>query len=140
MQLSTLITIVTLILMSVSPIIHAESPTQPPRWVSADDVRVRTGPGSDYRIAGTLSRGAELILKAPPDAGDFCLIEGEGYYGYVACQFLSAEKVARPRAGENGVDAAQRWVSGKPKPGFRRTCRTASRTRTFSEMAAWPTC
>src|SRR5512140_1621874 len=47
-----------------------------------------------------------------PVSCDFCLIEGEGQYGYVACQYLSVERIARPRAGENGVDPAQRWVSG----------------------------
>jgi hypothetical protein len=40
------------------------------------------------------------------------LVAGEGQSGYVACQYLSAEPVARSRAGEDGVDAAQRWVSG----------------------------
>lgn len=84
---------------------------QPPRWVLADDLRVRGGPGEEHKVIGTLSRGAELILKAPP-FGDFCLIEGEGQYGYVACAHLSSERIARPRAGENGIDVAQRWVGG----------------------------
>ncbi|OHC66254.1 MAG: hypothetical protein A3H93_04265 [Rhodocyclales bacterium RIFCSPLOWO2_02_FULL_63_24] len=77
----------------------------------ADDLRVRAGPSDEFRVIGTLSRGAELILKAAT-FNDFCLIEGEGQYGYVACMYLSAERIARPRAGENGIDAAQRWVSG----------------------------
>ena len=87
-------------------------PVQPPRWVLADDVRVRNGPSPEHKVIGALSRGAGVILKAMPVTGDFCLIEGEGQYGYVACQYLSAERVARPRAGEDGVDAAQRWASG----------------------------
>jgi len=53
-----------------------------------------------------------LILKTTTEVDGYCLIEGEGQYGYVACKYLSAVRVARPRAGEDGVDAAQRWVSG----------------------------
>jgi hypothetical protein len=92
-------------------VVRAALPVQPPRWVQADDLRVRAGPSTDDRVIGTLSRGAELILKAA-SVDDFCLIEGEGQYGYVACRYLSAERIARPKAGENGVDAAQRWISG----------------------------
>ena len=90
---------------------QAASPAQPPRWVLADDLRVRAGPGLEHKVIGTLPRGAELILKTAA-VDNFCLIEGEGQHGYVACQYLSAERVARRRAGEGGVDAAQRWVSG----------------------------
>jgi len=112
MQLSTLIASATLILTMLTPLVaHAAPPVQPPRWVHADDLRVRSGPSMEDRVIGILSRGAELILKAAT-IDDFCLIEGEGQYGYVACRFLSAVRIARPKAGENGVDAAQRWVSG----------------------------
>ncbi|MFL6660403.1 MAG: SH3 domain-containing protein [Massilia sp.] len=90
----------------------AAPPTQPPRWVTSDDVRVRSGPGADYRINGLLPRGAQLVLKATAPTDGYCFIEGEGQYGYVACNFLSATPVARPRAGVAGVDPAQRWVSG----------------------------
>ena len=85
-------------------------PVQSLRWVLADQVRVRAGPSTDHPVNGALSRGAEVVLKAPAD-GDFCSIEGEGQFGYVACKFLSAERIARPKSGENGVDAKQRWVS-----------------------------
>lgn len=101
-----------LILTMLAPLAaRAALPTQPPRWVLVDDLRVRAGPRPDQKVIGTLSRGAEVILKGAT-VEDFCLIEGEGQYGYVACKYLSAERVARPRAGEDGVDAAQRWVSG----------------------------
>ncbi len=89
----------------------AELSSQPPRWILADQVRVRAGPSTEDRINGALSRGAELILKGST-VGEFCLIEGEGQYGYVACKYLSAEPIARPRAGQNGIDTAQRWVGG----------------------------
>lgn len=92
--------------------VQAAIPTQPPRWVRADEVRVRAGPSAEFKIVGRLSRGAELILKDVAERDGFCLIEGEGQYGYVSCGYLSAEPVARPRAGEGGVDSAQRWVSG----------------------------
>lgn len=112
MQLSILIASVTLILTMLTPlVVHATPPVQSPRWVLVDDLRVRAGSGTEHLVTGTLSRGAELILKGAT-VDDFCLIEGEGQYGYVACRYLSAERVVRPKAGENGVDAAQRWISG----------------------------
>jgi hypothetical protein len=114
MQSSTFIAGMTLILTLLTPLTPLPSQAglvQPPRWVQSDDVRVRAAPSMDGRVIGTLSRGAEVILKAPPDA-NFCLIGGEGYWGYVACQYLSDKRIARPKAGENGVDAAQRWISG----------------------------
>ncbi len=88
------------------------SPAQPPRWVSADDVRVRATPDLQGKVFGSLPRGAELILKSPEQTDGFCLIEGEGHYGYMACKYLSAERIARARAGEGGVPEDQRWVSG----------------------------
>lgn len=91
---------------------QAATPAQPPRWVQADDVRVRAGPGPEHKAVGALQRGAELILKDVNEQGGYCLIEGEGQYGYVACRYLSSAKVARARSGEGGVDPATRWVSG----------------------------
>lgn len=99
--------------LGLATVAQAVPPAQPPRWVQADDVRVRTGPTSQHRTVGTLARGAELILKSPTETDGFCLIEGDDLYGYVACQFLSAQRIARARAGENGVSANQRWVSGQ---------------------------
>ncbi|UUZ49750.1 hypothetical protein LP420_06075 [Massilia sp. B-10] len=40
-------------------------------------------------------RGAEVILKAPDQGKDMCLIEGEGHYGFVACKYLSVKPVPR---------------------------------------------
>jgi hypothetical protein len=85
---------------------------QPPRWVTADEVRVRQGPDITQKVVGVLHRGAALILKDTTEHAGYCLIEGEGQYGYVACKYLSADHIARPVAGEAGIDAAQRWVSG----------------------------
>ncbi|MES2536022.1 MAG: SH3 domain-containing protein [Pseudomonadota bacterium] len=113
MQLSAIIAGAPLILTMLTPLaVQAALPTQPPRWVLVDDLRVREGPGSERKVTGTLARGAELILKATTEVDGFCLVKGEGHYGYVACKYLSADRIARPRAGEDGVDAAQRWVSG----------------------------
>ncbi len=92
--------------------VQAASPEQPPRWVQADDLRVRATPSLDGKVIGTLPRGAELILKTTQEIAGFCLIEGEGQFGYVACRYLSADRVARAKAGEAGVAAEQRWVSG----------------------------
>ena len=90
---------------------QAGSSAQSSLWVRVDDLRVRAGPGPEQRVIGKLSRGTEVILKMAPREG-FCYIEGDGQYGYVACQHLSTDRVARPKAGADGVDAAQRWVSG----------------------------
>jgi uncharacterized protein YgiM (DUF1202 family) len=110
MKLSDSIVKVALLLAITSPLIASAEPVQPMRWVLADQVRVRTGPSTDHPVSGAMSRGAELVLKASAD-GDFCSIEGEGQVGYVACKFLSAEPIARPKSGENGIYAAQRWVT-----------------------------
>ncbi|UXH76705.1 SH3 domain-containing protein [Roseateles amylovorans] len=85
---------------------------QPPRWIKADDLRVRAGPGMDQRVSGMLQRGSEVILKSPEAFDGFCLIEGDGQYGYVACQYLSAEPISRPRAGQDGVPPDRRWITG----------------------------
>jgi len=98
-------------LMASSVMVCAEPLDQTTRWVLADRVRVRAGPSLENPVNGFVSRGAELVLKAPAQ-GDFCLIEGEGRNGYIACKFLSAERVERLKAGANGIDAAQRWVTG----------------------------
>lgn len=110
MQLHALLVVATIAAASVS--VFADSPPTPAqRWVLADRVRVRQGPSLEQPVIGLLSRGAELLQKAPAD-GDYCLIEGEGRNGYIACKFLSTERIDPIKAGENGVDAAQRWVIG----------------------------
>ncbi len=111
MRLRSYICLIACILTPLLPA-QAIAPSQPPRWVLADDVRVRSGPSMEHRIDGTLPRGAELLLKDPNAIDGYCLVEGEGHYGYVACKYLSAQRVARPRAGIDGVDANQRWVGG----------------------------
>ncbi len=112
MNVPTLISGAALALMMLASFAAQATPTTPPqRWVSVDDLRVRLGPSVEHRVSGTLLRGAELILKGAA-IDDFCLIEGDGHYGYVGCKYLSAERVPRAKAGADGVDAAQRWVSG----------------------------
>ncbi|MFZ6770686.1 SH3 domain-containing protein [Undibacterium sp. Di26W] len=91
---------------------YAQSSTQPPRWVMVDDLRVRENPGLDKKVLGTLQRGAELILKDNNEYDGFCLVAGGGLYGYTACKYLSITRIEPPKAGEGGIDAAQRWVSG----------------------------
>ena len=75
-------------------------------------MRVRAKPSLDGQIVGALPRGAELILKTQEEINGFCLIEGEGKYGYTSCQFLSSVSVPRSRVGEGGLPPDQRWVSG----------------------------
>lgn len=81
-------------------------------WVAADNLRMRAGPGLEYPVTGTLGRGAELALLQAGEPDGFCLVDGDGRHGYVACKYLSPTRIERPRAGENGVSAAQRWISG----------------------------
>ena len=85
---------------------------QPPRWINADEVLVRSAPDAWRSVHGTLAKGAEVILKDKTPIRDYCLIEGEGAYGYVACRFLSDTRIERLRAGADGVDPATRWVTG----------------------------
>jgi hypothetical protein len=87
-------------------------PAQPPRWVKADDLRVRAGPGLEHPVIGVLQRGSEVILKNRQAFDGYCLVEGEGQYGHVACTYLSAEPVPRLRAGRGEVPADRRWVVG----------------------------
>ncbi|MCL2636216.1 MAG: hypothetical protein FWD50_06265, partial [Betaproteobacteria bacterium] len=76
---------------------------KPLRWVLADDVRVRETPSPDGKVIGVLLRGAELVLKTMTELEGYCDIEvgsffGTIYRGHVACQYLSTEPVAGPRA------------------------------------------
>ncbi|MBB5204805.1 hypothetical protein HNQ51_002119 [Inhella inkyongensis] len=89
---------------------HAAPPPSLQRWVRADDLRVREGPGPEQRVLGLLQRGSRLQLLE--QSGDYCLVEGEGQYGHVACEYLSTEPVAWPRAGQGDVPADRRWVVG----------------------------
>lgn len=60
-------------------------------WVSANSVNVREGPGTDFGVAGRLTRGEAVTVVG--DAGDGWLrirIEGDGLEGFVASRLLSA--------------------------------------------------
>lgn len=84
------------------------------RWVQVDDLRVRYGPGTAYDQATILPRGTELLVTEERDNG-FCEVMGKEHYRqgyYVACKYLSSERIPETRAGVNNIDAAQRWVSG----------------------------
>ena len=61
-------------LAAVTP---GDAAEQPPRWVNADDLRVRQGPGLDHGVKGVLQRGAQVTLKSPNPSDGFCLIEGD---------------------------------------------------------------
>lgn len=91
---------------------HAAPTSKPERWVTVNDVHVRAGPSSKNKVVGILSRGAKLTLKSSSEHEGYCHIAGEGHYGYVACRYLSAMHVSRPKAGEGDIDAAQRWIGG----------------------------
>jgi len=99
--------------LGAGPLLAAEqTPQQASRWVLADDLRVRHGPGLDHEVGGLLQRGDRVRLLYSEPADGFCRVRGEGQDGYVACQYLSAEPVARPRAGQGDIPADRRWVVG----------------------------
>lgn len=113
MRLPALALLLPTILSTILPAqAEASQPDQPPRWVTADDVRVRSGPSPEYRVIGILPRGAELSLRDKDQIDGYCYVKGEGNYGYVSCSYLSATPVKRSKAGEEGIDPAQRWTNG----------------------------
>jgi uncharacterized protein YgiM (DUF1202 family) len=60
------------------------------RWVSANTINVREGPGTNHGVAGRLSRGEAVTVVA--DAGDGWVrirIEGDGLEGFVAARLLT---------------------------------------------------
>jgi uncharacterized protein YgiM (DUF1202 family) len=60
------------------------------RWVSANAINVREGPGTGHGIAGRLTRGEAVTVVA--DAGDGWVrirIEGDGLEGFVASRLLT---------------------------------------------------
>jgi Bacterial SH3 domain len=60
------------------------------RWVSANAINVREGPGTSHAVAGRLTRGEAVTVVA--DAGDGWVrirIEGDGLEGYVAARLLA---------------------------------------------------
>jgi hypothetical protein len=60
------------------------------RWVQANAINVREGPGTGYGVAGRLTRGEAVTVVA--DAGDGWLrirIEGDGLEGFVAARLLT---------------------------------------------------
>jgi len=91
----------------------ARASEQPPRWIKADDLRVRAGPGLDKPVIGVLQRGTQVILKTTDSLGGYCQIEGGGQFGYVACQYLSAQPVARPQPGPGDMPTDLRWITGE---------------------------
>ncbi|WP_426340014.1 hypothetical protein ACN9MZ_27725 [Pseudoduganella sp. S-14] len=85
-----------------------QSPTS--RWINSDNVRLRANDRLDSPVSAILPKATELSLSY--DGGEFCQVEGEGMYGFVACKFLSKDRIERPMAGQAGIDPAQRWIGG----------------------------
>lgn len=95
--------------------------SQTARWINGDDVRLRSGASRESTITAILPRATKLSLSQ--EDGEFCLVAAEGIYGHVACKFLSRTPIHPAKAGEAGIDPAQRWVGGnavilraEPKP------------------------
>lgn len=62
------------------------------RFVAANSVNVREGPGTDFGVVSRLSRGeAVLVVSAGtgPDGWSLIRIEGDGVEGYIASRLLS---------------------------------------------------
>lgn len=68
------------------------APSSAVRWVSANAINVREGPGTSYGVAGRLTRGEAVAVVA--DAGDGWVrirIEGDGLEGFVAARLLTEQ-------------------------------------------------
>ncbi|MFG6467706.1 hypothetical protein [Roseateles sp. BYS87W] len=86
------------------------------RWVKATSLMLRAEPSATGRILDRLPQGHALQLDKLPAPGDeWCAVMAAGrmiYTAYVACRYLSDTAVAPQRAGEGGVPADRRWVTG----------------------------
>ena len=83
-----------------------------PAWITGQDVRMRSGPGAEHGVITLLQKGDQVDRGNGLAVEGFCRVEKEARSGYVSCQFLSDAMVRRPRAGQDGVPADWRWVSG----------------------------
>jgi hypothetical protein len=95
----------------LASIAHAQG-ADSQRWVRIDGVPVHSLPTSDGKAVGSLPRGAEVTWSNNLQEKGFCRVYGEGQDGYVPCEALSSQPVARVRAGVDGIDPLQRWVTG----------------------------
>lgn len=60
------------------------------RWVSAERVNLRAGPGTDHAVVGSVTRGQAVELLAAETDGWVRIDAPGGQQGFVAARFLSA--------------------------------------------------
>jgi hypothetical protein len=94
----------------------AAMPADGTRWVQATRLLVRSEPSGTAPVLEHLMRGHRVVLSQLPSPGaEWCPVQAPASFGvtaYVACRYLSEQPVAHLRAGEDGVPADRRWVTG----------------------------
>ena len=70
-------------------------------------LNVRVGPGTDYRIIGSLPKGEEVDVFS--ESGDWAFIAGDGLQGYVCLKYIR-------KASEGPVSAPEDVVGETPAP------------------------
>ena len=63
--------------------------------VTADDVNMREGPGTGYRVVACLPLGAQVEVVS--EDGGWCYVRYDGAEGYLAAQYLSREELKTER-------------------------------------------
>ncbi|MCA0431844.1 MAG: SH3 domain-containing protein [Proteobacteria bacterium] len=58
------------------------------------DLNVRSGPGTGYRVIGTLYDGARINVRFCQ--GSWCAINGPGLRGWASASYLATAQVRRP--------------------------------------------
>lgn len=89
----------------------AAQPSKSIRWVNATEVLIRKGPGLQYRMAGSVSRGDAVFLKSA--SKNWCEVTTkDGATGYIFREFLTSTKPeeARPIGGPRVI--AKGWIAG----------------------------
>lgn len=101
---------------ALTPRLSAQSDT---RYIKAGaSVNVRSGPGTTYKILGTLKPGTKITVTGANDKKDWLEIEYKGGTGWVA-QFLtttSAPKVSSGAVDSGGAAAGSGAATSTPAP------------------------
>jgi len=59
-----------------------------PRYANADDLNIRTGPGTSYKVIGVLQKGDPILVGSK--SGKWTKVSYEGQIGYVFTKYLSS--------------------------------------------------
>lgn len=73
-----------------------------PRYVTANFLNMRTGPGTDYSIIGVLPQGTQVEVSEDCDC-QWILIEWNGQIGFVSSRYLSDDPCTTTNGGGEQV-------------------------------------